>query len=149
MEENENSDEDAEAFSVVNPLGQEGSSQTLRETTTTSSFLQVELLKYWTKMTGPERGDLLAFQTALADKQLALEREKTIQFKLQIRLAELQQQQQTSVQQQAPTTVQPQGPNVELQTAGIPLAEPYFFERGKYDTFNISLIKYFPNSFFA
>ena len=129
-------------------------------------------MKGWTEH---ERKEYFAFETARADKELAIEREKTareltierektareltierektaradkelVRLQLELRLAEIQQ---AFVQPQVPTIVQPQGPNEELQTARIPQAEPYFFERGKYGTFNISLIEYFPNSFFA
>ena len=166
----ENSDVE-DTFSVVNPLGQEGSSLTSQGTTTT--FEKLEILKDWTEH---ERKEYFEFETARADKELAIEREKTarelavqntvradkelaierektaradkelVRLQLELRLAEIQQ---ASVQPQVPTIVQPQGPNEELQTARIPQAEPYFFERGKYGTFNISLIQYFPNSFFA
>ena len=143
----ENSDVE-DTFSVVNPLGQEGSSLTSQGTTTT--FEKLEILKDWTEH---ERKEYFEFEIARADKELAIEREKTaradkelVRLQLELRLAEIQQ---ASVQPQVPTIVQPQGPNEELQTARIPQAEPYFFERGKYGTFNISLIQYFPNSFFA
>ena len=196
-----------DTFSVVNPLGLEGSSLTSQGTKTTLE--KVEILKDWTE---DQRKEYFAFETARADKELAIEREKTARelvierektaravkeleierektargdkelaierektdkelaierektaradkelaierektdkelarLQLELRLAEIQQ---ASVQPQVPTIAQ--GPNEEMQTERIPQAEPYFFERGKYGTFNISLIQYFPNSFFA